>query len=136
MKKMIVAMTLAGTLLNAATYTIQDRKNDMDAMAKAMGKIQNGFFYNNFDEVAEGVTTLSDVIVRVKPPLEEEEEKDPMARYMNQKIKMTNKIIKNINQKSLTILERFKDGDSAQALQAYSKITNQCMECHREVRKW
>ena len=129
-------MTLAGTLLNAATYTIQDRKNDMDAMAKAMGKIQNGFFYNNFDEVAEGVTTLSDVIVRVKPPLEEEEEKDPMARYMNQKIKMTNKIIKNINQKSLTILERFKDGDSAQALQAYSKITNQCMECHREVRKW
>ena len=33
-------------------------------------------------------------------------------------------------------LQRFKDGDSAQALQAYNKIMGQCMKCHREIRHW
>jgi len=59
-----------------------------------------------------------------------------MARYMNNKVRMTNKIVKKINQKTLTILQRFKNGDSAQAIQAYTKILGQCMKCHREMRNW
>jgi len=49
---------------------------------------------------------------------------------------MSNKIVKKINQKALTILQRFKSGDSTQAVQAYIKIVGQCMKCHREIRHW
>ncbi len=136
MKKVILGVLVMSSLLYSGNYTKQDRIKDMDTMAKAMDTIQNGFFYNNYEMVASGVTTLSDTIEHVQPPVEEVNEKNPMARYMNQKIKMTNKIVKKVNQKALTILQRFKSGDSAQAVQAYTKIIGQCMKCHREIRHW
>jgi len=134
MKKIILGLTICASLLTAQTYTQENRIHDMKKMAKAMNTIQSGFFYNNYETVATGVTELGDVIYKVKPPMEEA--KDPMQRYMNEKIKMTDKIVKKINQKSLTILQRFKAGDKAQALQAYTKIMGQCMKCHQEIRKW
>jgi len=129
-------MLMLGALLQAGVYTKEDRIKDMQTMAKAMNTIESGFFYNNYETVAAGVAQLSDTIVNVKPPLEEQEEKNPMMRYMNQKVKMTNKMVKKINQKALTILQRFKAGDSTQATQAYTKILGQCMKCHREIRHW
>ncbi|QOP45736.1 cytochrome C [Sulfurimonas paralvinellae] len=136
MKKIIVAVVAVCSLAMAGNYTKEDRIKDMNQMAEAMNTIQSGFFYNNYETVAQGVTKLTDTVVHVKPPLEEKEEKNPMARYMNQKIQMSNKIVKKINQKGLTILQRFKDGDTEQAVQAYTKIMRQCMKCHREIRHW
>jgi len=126
----------ATTTLSAAPYSRADRIHDMQEMAQAMNTIQSGFFYNNYDTVSEGVEHLSEAMKRVQPPLEEVEEKDLMARYMNNKVRMTNKVVKKINQKTLTILQRYKNGDSAQAIQAYTKILGQCMKCHRETRNW
>ena len=136
MKKMVLAFMLLMGMAHAANYTKEDRIKDMKEMADAMNTIQSGFFYNNYETVVAGVTKLSDHIKNVQPPIEEVQEKNPMARYMNQKVKMTNKIVKKINQKALTILQRFKTGDSAQAMQAYTKIVGQCMKCHREIRHW
>lgn len=136
MKKTFLVLAVSAGLLMGAEYTKEDRIRDMNEMANAMNAIQSGFFYNNFDTVANGVNALSDAIVRVRPPLEDEVEKDPMARYVNKKIQMTNKIVKKINRKALVILQRFKEGDSAQATQAYTKIMAQCMKCHREIRHW
>ncbi len=136
MKKMVLAFMLLVGMVHAGNYTKEDRIRDMKEMADAMNTIQSGFFYNNYETVAAGVTQLSDAVVNVKPPLEEQEEKNPMARYMNEKVKMSNKIVKKINQKALTILQRFKAGDSTQAVQAYTKIVGQCMKCHREIRHW
>ena len=136
MKKIFALLLLIGTALYAAPYTKQDRINDMHEMAYAMNTIQSGFFYNNYDTISEGIEHLTAAMQRVKPPLEELEEKDVMARYMNNKVQMTNKIVKKINQKSLTILQRYKNGDSQQAVQAYDKILQQCMKCHRETRNW
>jgi len=135
-KKIVLAFMLVIGTLQAGEYTKEDRIKDMNEMANAMNVIQSGFFYNNYETVASGVAQLSDAVERVKPPLEETEEKNPMARYMNEKIKMSNKIVKKINQKALTILQRFKSGDSTQAVQAYTKIVGQCMKCHREIRHW
>lgn len=134
MKKILLGLAVCTSLLTAKSYTQQDRIHDMKAMAKAMNVIQSGFFYNNYETVASGVTQLGDVIYKIKPPLKES--KNPMQRYMDGKVKMTHKIIKKINQKSLTILQRFKSGDKAEALQAYTKIMGQCMKCHREIRHW
>ena len=136
MKKIFVSIVMAGTVLLAAPYTKENRISDMQEMAHAMNTIQSGFFYNNYDTVSAGVEALSDAIARVKPPLEEVEEKDVMTRYMNQKIQMTGKIVKTINRRSLDILQRYKSGDSTQAVQAYTKILGQCMKCHRETRNW
>lgn len=127
---------VCGALLQAATYTKEDRITDMNSMAEAMNVIQSGFFYNNYNTVAAGVEKLSNTIIKVKPVEEETKKKDVMERYMDEKFQMTNKIVKKINQKSLTILQRFKAGDSAQATQAYTKIMGQCMKCHREIRNW
>ncbi|WP_457746375.1 cytochrome C [Sulfurimonas sp.] len=136
MKKLILGLVLAGSMLCAETYTKEDRIKDMNDMAHAMNVIQSGFFYNNYETVKVGVTQLADTVEHVKPPIEEVENQDIMARYMNEKIQMSDKIVKKINQKALTILQRFKAGDSAQAVQAYTKIMGQCMKCHREIRNW
>ena len=136
MKRAIIAIAIMGTLLNAEAYRQKDRIVDMQTLASAMQDIQNGFFYNNYDMIKEGTTKLSETIDKIEPPLEEVEEKDIMSRYTNNKVQMTNKIKKKVNRKAQDILERFKSGDAIQALQAYTKITKECMKCHTQLRKW
>jgi len=136
MKKIMIGLMIVGSLLQAKPYTQQDRINDMNIMAQAMNTIQSGFFYNNYETVEAGIETLTETIANVKPTKEETQKKDVMEQYMDKKFQMTNKIVKKINQKALTILDRFKSGDSAQAAQAYTKIMGQCMQCHREIRNW
>lgn len=137
MKKLIATLLIGSSLAFAGNvYTKQDRINDMHAMAQAMIDIQTGFFFNNVDVVSEGVFKLTDTITKVKPPLEQDEKADPMTRYLNEKVKVTNKMVRQINRKAHTILERFKDGDTAQAAQAYTKIMKTCMECHAQLRHW
>jgi hypothetical protein len=136
MKKTVVTMLLSATFLMAGTYTQSDRIKDMQILAEAMQEIQNGFFYNNFDIITEGINKLSNAIERVEPPLEEKEEKDVMTRYLNNKVQMTDKVKKEIKQKTQDLLERFRDGDPTQAIQAYTKITKECMKCHVQLRKW
>ncbi len=136
MKKTLIALAIAGSMAYGEGYTQKDRIQDMQTMAAAMQDIQNGFFYNNFDIIKEGVNKLSDTIEKIQPPLEEVEEKDVMTRYTNNKVQVTNRIKKNINRKAKDILERFKEGDATQAIQAFTKITKECMECHTQLRKW
>ncbi|MBN2825567.1 MAG: cytochrome c [Campylobacterales bacterium] len=135
-KMVLVALALSTTVWAAGTYNTVDRIKDMQTMAKAMQDIQNGFFYNNFDMIKAGADKLADTVDRVEPPLEEAEEKDVMTRYANNKVQMTNSIKKQINQKIKTLLERFETGDAKQAVQAFTKITKECMNCHTQLRKW
>ena len=129
-------LLLLGTTLFAGQYTKADRIKDMQTMAKAMSQIQTGFFYNNLEIVQDGAIKLSDAVRHVQPPLEEREEKDPMTRYMNEKVKFSNKVTKKIDQKAKTLMERFAAGDSQEAVQAYTKIMKQCMKCHTQLRTW
>jgi len=136
MRKIILSLLLLSTMIYAKQYTTSDRIKDMQEMAEAMNTIQSGFFYNNYDTVSDGVEHLTDAIERVRPPFEELAETDVMTRYMNNKTQMTRKVVKKINQKSLTILQRYKNGDATQAVQAYKKILEQCMNCHQQTRNW
>ena len=135
MKKSLLLLLL-GTTLFAGQYTKEDRIKDMQTMAEAMSQIQTGFFYNNIDIVQDGAIKLSEAVRRVEPRLEEREERAPMTRYMKGKEKFSNKVTKKIDQKAKLIMERFADGDSQQAVQAYTKIMKQCMECHTQLRTW
>ncbi len=139
MKKLTFALTFTSTLLFAdaiTNYTQADRIMDMQKMAKAIGTIQNGFFYNNFDMVKEGGIILAETMDRVEPPLEEVEEKDVMTRFLNNKVKMTNSIKRKVRKKVTHMIASFKDGDAKRALQDFNKITQSCMNCHTRLRHW
>ncbi|HHD77797.1 MAG TPA: cytochrome C [Campylobacteraceae bacterium] len=139
MKKILMTLSLASTLLlatNALTYTQADRIKDMQTMAKAMGDIQSGFFYNNLDMIKEGGIRLVDALERVQPPLEEKTEKDAMTRFLNNKVKMTNSIKRRVRKKVTHMIESFRDGHPKSALQDYKKITESCMNCHTRLRTW
>ena len=136
MKKSILILASAMTLSYSQGYSQADRILDMQKMAHAMQDIQTGFFYNNLDIVQSGVKVLKETIVKIRPTDEEVNTKDIYEKWLNNNIKMTNKIRKKIIKKATDIEDRFKSGDGIQALQAYSKITQQCMKCHIQIRKW
>ena len=136
MKKVLVGITMASVFLLANGYSQADRILDMQKMAQAMQDIQSGFFYNNADIVKAGVKDLKETIVKVRPTDEEVNNKDIYEKWLNNNLRMTNKIQKKIKKKAEDIEERFSDGDAVQALQAYSKISGQCMKCHINLRKW
>jgi len=136
MKKLLIIPAIVATFSSATTYTQADRIMDMQKMAQAMQDIQTGFFYNNIDIVKDGVKTLKETIIRVRPIKSEVENTDIYEKWLNNSLKMTNKIKKKITHKAIDIEERFEAGDPKQALQAYSKITQQCLKCHMNLRKW
>ncbi len=136
MKKLLLIPIFASTFASAEGYTQADRILDMQAMAQAMQDIQSGFFYNNIDIVKDGVKVLSTTIEKVRPIDAEVNNKDIYEQWLNNDLKMTNKIRKKIKNKAKDLEERFESGDAVQALQAYSKITQQCLKCHVRLRKW
>jgi len=136
MKRLLLIPMVVASMSYAEGYKQVDRILDMQNMAKAMQDIQTGFFYNNLDIIKDGVKVLKETIVKVRPIDSEVNNKDIYEKWINNSLKMTNKIKKKITQKSVDIEDRFKAGDAVQALQAYSKITQQCMKCHIQIRKW
>ncbi|SFZ97839.1 hypothetical protein MNB_SV-5-6 [hydrothermal vent metagenome] len=136
MKKLLLGLAVTSTLLLAEGYTQGQRILDMQKMAQAMQDIQSGFFYNNIDIVKSGTKSLKETIFKVRPTDAEVNNKDIYEKWLNNNLKMTNKIQKKIRNKAEEIEERFSSGDAVQALQAYSKIAGQCMKCHVNLRKW
>jgi len=133
---MASALILSGNIAMADGYTQGDRILDMQKMAQAMQDIQSGLLYNNLDIVKAGTKVLKETIIKIRPIDEEVNNKDIYEKWLNNNLKMTNKIQKKIRKKAEDIEERFADGDAVQALQAYSKIIGQCMQCHVRLRKW
>jgi len=136
MKKLLLGLMVTSTLMMAEGYKQGDRILDMQKMAQAMQDIQSGFFYNNVDIVKAGVKNLKETIVKIRPIDSEVNNKDIYEKWLNNNMAMTNKIQKKIKRRAEDIEERFSDGDAVQALQAYSKISGQCMKCHINLRKW
>ena len=101
-----------------------------------MQDIQSGFFYNNLDIVKDGVKTLKETVLKIGPTHSEITNSDIYEKWLNNNVKMTKKIQKKIIRKADDIEARFSDGDPKQALQAYNNISEQCLKCHIELRKW
>ncbi len=136
MKKILTGMMLTSALLLANGYTQADRILDMQTMAQAMQDIQSGLLYNNLDIIKGGTKTLEETIIKIRPIDSEVNNKDIYEKWLNNDLKMTNKIEKKIRNKAQTLKERFADGDAVQALQEYTAIMGQCMKCHVNLRKW
>ena len=142
MKQIITGvLVMVGLLYGAESeqnkgYTQADRIVDMQKIAQAMQDIQSGFFYNNVDIVRDGAKRLKETIVHVGPTIDEISNKDIYEQFMQNSEKMTYRTKKKIERYAQDIIDRFENGDAVQALQAYSKIAQQCMKCHVHLRKW
>ena len=136
MKKLLLIPMILSSLTLAQPYTQAERILDMQKLAQAMQDIQTGFFYNNIDIIKDGTKTLKETILKVRQVESEVENTDIYEKWLNNNIKMTSKIKKKITNKAIDIEERFEDGDPTQALQAYNKISQQCLKCHINLRKW
>ena len=136
MNRLLLGLMVTSTLMMADGYKQADRILDMQKMAQAMQDIQSGFFYNNADIVKAGVKDLKETIIKIRPTESEVNNKDIYEKWLNNNMKMTNKIQKDIIRRATDIEDRFSDGDAVQALQAYSKISGRCMKCHINLRKW
>ena len=141
-KKILAVLMILSTVMLVAqddkseAYTRAKRIADMQRMAQAMQDIQSGFFYNNVDIVRDGAKTLKETIAHVGPTIDEISNKDIYEQYMLNSEKMTHKTKKKIERRAQEVIDRFEKGDAVQALQAYSKIAEQCMKCHVRLRKW
>ena len=91
---------------------------------------QSGFFYNNLDIVKAGAEDLKATIVKIGPIKREVENTDVYERWLEGNTAMTKRIQRKIIQEADDIIARFSDGDATQALQVYSKLSNECMKCH------
>ncbi len=131
MKKLYLAITLSVSLC-ANQYTKQDRIKDMQKMAEAMSQIESGFFYNNKEIVQDGALKLSDIVKKVKAPVDKKESEASVKR----KLELTKDIINRIDSKAISIYERYDKNDSRSSIQAYTTIVKQCMKCHHQIRHW
>jgi len=136
MKKILLISLIVITSTYAEGYKQAQRILDMQKMAQAMQDIQTGFFYNNLDIIKDGVKTLSITIEKIRPIDSEINNKDIYEKWLNNDLKMTRKIKKKIKKKAEDLEDRFSDGDASQALQYYGKISEQCLKCHINLRKW
>ncbi len=136
MKRLLIGLTVAATFASAEGYSQGDRILDMQKMAQAMQDIQSGLLYNNEDIIKAGTKVLKETIVKIRPIDSEVSNKDIYEKWLQNDLKMTNKIQKKIRKKAEIVEDRFSTGDAVQALQAYTKIIGQCMKCHVRLRKW
>lgn len=136
MKKLLLIPAIMLACSSANAYTQAERILDMQKMAQSMQDIQTGFFYNNLDIVKDGVKTLKETVVKIGSTHSEITDSDIYEKWLRNNVKMTKKIKKKIMRRADDIEERFTDGDPKQALQAYNSISEQCLKCHVQLRKW
>lgn len=119
---------------SCSSYTEQDRLTHMQEMAYGISTIQEGLLYSNFETVEKGSNILIKNLYQVRETDSERNETDIMERYMCQKYEMSKKRKREIKRKVVTLLERFKDGDTLQSMHTYTKILKLCVKCHRDAR--
>lgn len=136
MKRVVLGCMIVLAFVRAEDYMQENRILDMQKLAQAMQDIQSGFFYNNLDIVKAGAEDLKATIVKIAPTKQELENTDVYERWLDGNTAMTKRIQRKIVQGADDIMERFADGDATQALQVYSKLSNECMKCHVSLRKW
>ena len=95
-----MAFVLFSGVTFANGYSQADRIADMQKMAQAMQDYTVRSFYNNADIVKAGVKELKETIVKIRPVDAEVNNKDIYEKWLNNNMKMTNKIQKKIRRKA------------------------------------
>ena len=133
MKKSLMICLLAISFSFAAQeeYTDTQRIEDMKKMESAMVNIQKGILWNNPTILEEGVKTLKETAIQIKPPKKEvgvlSSKNDYFSKYT---VKQGKKISKYAEE-----IERYMKEDHRRlAAKSYLNVMNQCIACHNKIR--
>lgn len=134
MKKILLMSVLVSGVLFAEGVLNKHQMKTMHTLEEAMSTIQKGFLYNNENVVATGVKDLNASLSEVNDFVINVSEKDKKKDFDPKVYAVTETA--SIGKMVVEIETLFKDGKHDEALEAYTKVLNRCVVCHKIIRKW
>jgi len=134
MKKILLMSVLVSGILFAEGVLNKTQMKTMQSLESAMSTIQKGFLYNNESVVNSGIKSLKSSLLDVNAFVvivndkEKKENFDPKT-YAVTETTSIGKIVTEVG-------TLYTEGKRDEALEAYSKILNRCVVCHKIIRKW
>jgi len=132
-KFIAIGMMILFNLTLNASYTDEERIEDMQVMEQAMVKIQKGLLVNNKKLLYEGVDELQKVTHKVKPPIDYNSVLKQKNTY---KYKFSRKQGEKIIRYSESIKKDMEAGNKHSASKSFIKVLDECISCHNKIRKW
>lgn len=111
-----------------------NQKSNMQEMEVALAVVQRGFLYNDPLLVKGGVESLQKKVTHIVPPSKADEEVLGKGNTYSHKYaaKQKDKIISLTN----ALIEDYEKGEKYAAMAKYKDTLNQCLACHKKIRKW
>ncbi len=131
MKKMILLPLLAAGMIHAADSNGVDRIQTMQNLEQALSTIQKGIMYNSGSIVQKGVDDLKNNAKN----LNAFDIKNEKGSQFKAKEYAENES-KAISQLADDIKIAYYKGNQNRVLDTYRRLQNQCIACHKIVRKW
>lgn len=131
MKKLILLPLLAFGMLHAAEKNGVSRIKTMQNMEEGLGSIQRGLMYNDGSLIQDGVQRIQKYAGNINAfKIKEGESSD-----INTKAYAAT-ASKSISDITANIKKAYKADDKQQVLESYRKLQNECISCHKIIRKW
>lgn len=132
MKKALLLMVIAGTVLFAQEVRNLDRMKNMQHMEHAMATIQKGFLFNNLSVVKNGIKELKRTAAFtesfIKPGVSAKTGVNTLLYSKNQ--------TESITMLADEIQDAFAKGDQYSAANGYLMVLSKCLSCHQTIRSW
>ena len=132
MKKALLMMVIAGTMVFAQEVRNLDRMKNMQDMEHAMATIQKGFLFNNLSVVKNGVKELKRTAdfteSFIKPGISKKTGVNTILYSKNQ--------TDSIKMMADEIQDAFAKGDRYAAANGYLMVLSKCLSCHQTIRSW
>jgi cytochrome c556 len=130
MKKAFIISLIAATAILAADKGVSKIKT-MQSLEDGLDSIQRGLLYNDGSLVMEGVKIIKKNAADINA-FNIKNEKDSNFDAKDYAATAS----KTITKLSEDIKEAYKDGDKQKVLEEYRAIQNECINCHKVIRKW
>lgn len=132
MKKALLMMAIAGTMVFAQEVRNLDRMKNMQEMEQAMATIQKGFLFNNLSVVKNGVKALK----RTAGFTESFIKKGATTKSGVNTLLYAKNQTDSIKMMADEIESAFEKGDKYAAANGYLLVLSKCLSCHQTVRSW
>ena len=132
MKKALLMMAIAGTMVFAQEVRNLDRMKNMQEMEHAMATIQKGFLFNNLSVVKNGVKALKRTAGFTESFIKEGVTTKSGVNTLLYAKNQTD----SIKMMADEIESAFEKGDRYAAANGYLLVLSKCLSCHQTVRSW
>ena len=132
MKKALLMMAIAGTMVFAQEVRNLDRMKNMQQMEHAMATIQKGFLFNNLSVVKNGVKELKRTADFTESFIKEGVTTKSGVNTLLYAKNQTS----SIKMMADEIEGAFAKGDRYAAANGYLLVLSKCLSCHQTVRSW